>query len=777
MFYLFQKISNRSRFFAMFCILSLTVVSLASAQDFYDINTINSIELIFEETNWDQILDDYYAAGDEERLVASVIINGTQFDSVGVRYKGNSSYSSNRTKNPFNIKLDHIIADQNIDGYGTIKLSNVYKDPSFIRETLSYEIARQYMPASEANYANLYINDDLYGLYTNVQSVDKLFLGDQFGNNDNAFFKGELVGGGGPQAVTIWGYFGEDSSSYTDYYELRSDSGWTELIDFLDVFNNTPAEMENHLDIDAHLWMIAFDLLMVNLDAPVNFGHNYYLYENEAGLFNPIIWDLNENFGGFSMLLSSSGPGPQPPLSLQDMQQLDPLLNSTNSEYPIICQVLQNPDYQKIYYAHLRTLIEENFSNGWYESRALELQDIIDADVQADPYKFYTYNDFISNIDNSAGSNGPNRVVGITELMEGRISYLNALTELSADQPVITDVTSLPEVVTSGSEAWISADVSNTNSVKLAIRNSISEPFQKIEMLDDGLNNDGSAGDGVYGIPVPNTMSDVQYYIYAENEDAGVFSPLRAAYQFYTMNVTHDIVINEFMADNGNIAADQDDEYDDWIEFYNNTTSAVSLAGYFLSDDSSDPTKWAFPDTVIAANEYLIVWADNDIDQVGLHAGFKLSASGEVVLLVNPDEEIINEIEFDEQPENVSIGRYPNGTGEFQLMDPTFSEENVSTLDVASENTTIPESFLLHQNYPNPFNPSTSISFDLPDPGLVELSVFDMLGREVAVLVDRQMTTGNHIVNFSGSELASGIYFYKLSVGNTTQVRKMVLVK
>jgi CotH kinase protein/Lamin Tail Domain/Secretion system C-terminal sorting domain len=777
MFYLHQKNLNRLRLFVTYCIISLTVVFSVSAQDFYDINSINSIEIVFEEQNWDQILDDFYAAGDEERLIASAIINGVEYDSVGVRYKGNSSYSPNRLKNPINIKLDHIIADQNIDGYGTVKLANVYKDPTFIRETLSYEIARQYMPASQANYANLYINSDLYGLYTSVQSVDKVFLGDQFGNNDNSFFKGELVGNGGPQAVTIWGYFGPDSSSYTDYFELRSDSGWTDLIDFLDVFNNTPAEMENYLDVDGLLWMISYDLLMINLDAPVNFGHNYYLYENEAGLFNPILWDLNENFGGFSMLLSNSGPGPTPPLSLQDMQQLDPLLNSTNPEYPIISQVLQDPDYQKIYYAHLRTMIEENFSNGWYESRALELQEIVDEDVQADPNKFYTYNDFINNIDNSAGSVGPNQVVGITELMEGRISYLNSLPELSADPPVITDVASSPEVVSSGSEAWIIAEVTNVSSVKLAFRNSISEPFQKIEMLDDGLNSDGSADDGVYGILIPNTMSDVQYYIYAENNDAAMFSPLRAAYEFYTLNITHDIVINEFMSDNGSVASDQDGEYDDWIELYNNTTSSISLVGYYLSDDSSDPTKWAFPDTVIAANEYLIIWADNDIEQVGLHAGFKLSASGEVVLLVNPDEVIINEIEFDTQPENISTGRYPNGTGEFQLMDPTFSEENVSTLNVSGENSSIPESFLLHQNYPNPFNPTTTISFDLVDPGLVQLSVFDMLGREIAVLLNRQMTTGSHRLNFSGSELASGIYFYKLSVGNSTQVRKMVLVK
>jgi len=139
------------------------------SQDFYNINTVNTIDINFSQSNWDEILDSLYEAGNEERLVGSAIINGVQFDSIGIRYKGNSSYSPNRLKNPLNIKLDHIIEDQELDGYGTLKLANVFKDPSFVRETLSYEIAGKYMPASKANYINVYINGDLKGLYTSVQ--------------------------------------------------------------------------------------------------------------------------------------------------------------------------------------------------------------------------------------------------------------------------------------------------------------------------------------------------------------------------------------------------------------------------------------------------------------------------------------------------------------------------------------------------------------------------------------------------------------------------------
>jgi len=88
-----------------------------------------------------------------------------------------------------------------------------------------------------------------------------------------------------------------------------------------------------------------------------------------------------------------------------------------------------------------------------------------------------------------------------------------------------------------------------------------------------------------------------------------------------------------------------------------------------------------------------------------------------------------------------------------------------------------PEQFDLQQNYPNPFNPSTQIAFDLKASGRIKLAVFDVLGREVATLVNRHMETGSHRVTFLADELPSGVYFYKLTSGDAAQVRKMVLMK
>ena len=192
-------------------VIVLVLISNGISQDFYDINTINTIEISFTQSNWDFLLDSLVANGQEERLLGTVTINGQFFDSVGVRYKGNSSYSANNVKNPLNIKLDYVLNDQLFNNYGTLKLANGFKDPSFVREVLSYEIARKYMPASQANFINVYINGILIGLYSNVQDVDKYFMRTHFYNDDNVRFKGEVTGGG-PSLQTVWGYHGTDST-------------------------------------------------------------------------------------------------------------------------------------------------------------------------------------------------------------------------------------------------------------------------------------------------------------------------------------------------------------------------------------------------------------------------------------------------------------------------------------------------------------------------------------------------------------------------------------
>jgi len=86
-------------------------------------------------------------------------------------------------------------------------------------------------------------------------------------------------------------------------------------------------------------------------------------------------------------------------------------------------------------------------------------------------------------------------------------------------------------------------------------------------------------------------------------------------------------------------------------------------------------------------------------------------------------------------------------------------------------------SFTLHQNYPNPFNPTTNISYSIPSNSNVMIKIFDALGREVATLVNEEKTAGKYTVEFNGTNLSSGVYFYRLKAENFVDTKKLMLLK
>lgn len=89
----------------------------------------------------------------------------------------------------------------------------------------------------------------------------------------------------------------------------------------------------------------------------------------------------------------------------------------------------------------------------------------------------------------------------------------------------------------------------------------------------------------------------------------------------------------------------------------------------------------------------------------------------------------------------------------------------------------IPENFVLHQNYPNPFNPATKIKFDLPKAGLVSLKIFNLLGQQIAEIVNQNLNTDVYEYSFDGTGLPSGVYFYRLETGGVIETKSMVLIK
>ena len=128
------------------------------------------------------------------------------------------------------------------------------------------------------------------------------------------------------------------------------------------------------------------------------------------------------------------------------------------------------------------------------------------------------------------------------------------------------------------------------------------------------------------------------------------------------------VVLNELMASNTQGRQDEQGQYDDWIELYNSTEVAIDVAGMFLTDDQESPEKWQIPLdspslTTIPAGGFLLIWADGDIEQGPLHAGFGLSADGDAVYLFDVDHvTLIDSIEYGLQYPDIAYGRYPDGS-------------------------------------------------------------------------------------------------------------------
>jgi hypothetical protein len=129
------------------------------------------------------------------------------------------------------------------------------------------------------------------------------------------------------------------------------------------------------------------------------------------------------------------------------------------------------------------------------------------------------------------------------------------------------------------------------------------------------------------------------------------------------------LIISEFMASNNNFIQDPQGQYADWIEIYSSTT--IDIGGMYLSDDSSVRTKWQFPaGTTIQAGDFLIIWADEDISDAGLHASFKLDADGEQIYLFDRDGiTLIDSIIYPEQSADISYGRYPNASDQWNFFE------------------------------------------------------------------------------------------------------------
>ena len=493
----------------------------------FDKDSVRSIYVDFYDSNYHSILVNSFFTNPKYRIPATVNCNGIVYDSVGVRYKGNSTFClANDVANPkvpYNLDFNYFVSGQKFMGKKKLKLANAWMDPTFMKEFSASQIYRNYLPSPEVNLVKLYVQGNYLGLYVNTESINKQFTDKHFDEKNGSMFKCDGSGmfcdttGTPSGGIPDLNWLGEDTSLYYNSYDMKSEYGWENLLNLIEIINFNPQFIDSILNVDRTLWAFAVNQVISNLDTYNGYYvHNYYLYQSEDGLFNMIPWDLSESFVGAIMGWSFWNPS--------EVYEYNPYYGDDPSiGRPLTALLLNHPTYRKQYTAHLRTIINESLDTSVIRSKIQNLQGLTHNAVVNDNYKAFGVSDFYNNVENAIWTGWG--FGGIMSTIDERKNYLLNHPEIALIPPTISNVSVNNNIV----EAY----VFNTSSVELMYTTSdYNSKFQSLAMNDNGINGDQISGDGVYSVSLPITI-DIKFYIRAQNNDAMMFSPEKAEYEFY----------------------------------------------------------------------------------------------------------------------------------------------------------------------------------------------------------------------------------------------------
>ena len=259
---------------------------------------------------------------------------------------------------------------------------------------------------------------------------------------------------------------------------------------------------------------------------------------------------------------------------------------------------------------------------------------------------------------------------------------------------------------------------------------------------------------------------------------------LQAIFRFDRTIEYHGLRINEILASNDRTKADEQGDFDDWIELYNHSMEAIDVGGMYVTDNFEQPLMWQIPSsdpelTTIRPGGFLLLWADKETDEGILHLDLKLGADGEEIGIGWDTDSgfiFIDTLSFGVQTADVSYGRTPDGSDVLGFFAPP-SPGTPNSGESSNNEPTIPQTCMLEQNYPNPFNPITHIRYHLPSDASVDISIYDISGRKIGTLVNEYKFKGHHETSWDASDHPSGIYFYRLTANKTVETGKMILMK
>ncbi|MEP7322177.1 MAG: lamin tail domain-containing protein, partial [Saprospiraceae bacterium] len=529
---------------------------------------------------------------------------------------------------------------------------------------------------------------------------------------------GNPGGGGGFGAGTsTLNYLGEDTTTYKPNYTLKHtgiSNPWSYLVYATRALNNqTNADsLSKAIDTDRALWFLAKEILFGDDDSYVNKGGmDYYAYyDKETNRLTPLEYDANSVMEG-------------------QTSTWDLFLKESNSQFPLCNKLFKIAELRQRYLAHVRTMTQDFFNEATYTSLIDRYFNLIDTVVQKDTKKLMTYAQFTTEKE------------ALKTWMKTRRTFIQNNTEVNRTGPTIANVLYKTNTVSfknpdPGQVVDIVATVSNkkAKSVYVYYGTGFDGAFSRILMSDDGLHQDGLANDGIYGAGLPGQKAGafVRYYIEAIGDDGFgtvTYEPKGAEHDVFLYRINleasaiNEIVINEVMSANTKSAKDQDNEYDDWIELYNNSANTIDISRWILTDSPDNLDKYRIPNgTKLEGKSYLIIWADENGKQAGYHANFKISASGEPVILLDSTGKQVDMVQVPALGDDIAYARQPNGTGPFVIKAHTFNKNNDGITPV--DDLTIKPDIKI---YPNPSH--DKITIDLQSVRSTQVRIFNINGQ------------------------------------------------
>lgn len=711
----------------------------------------------------------------------------TTVTDIGIRVRGNTSRDSRKLS--FKLSFDDFKPGREFLGVDKLNLNGEHNDPSISRAKIAWDIFQSAgIKASRASHTALYINDIYHGLYISIEHLDREFLkknyDDSSGNLFKCLYPADLVY---QQGMT------ENSIKYTKSfpaYELMTNKegdDYSQLFRLIKIVNsnttNFADSIDNILFVDEYLKYQAMNLLIGSWDDYWSLNNNYYLYfEPAQGKFRWIPYDYDNTFGISWWPIDWANANPY------DFPKVVP------GKRPLAEKIMTHPEYRNLY-THFLDFYSKNIVNiANLNKRIDDIRDLITPYALNDQYRKLDYGFNTSDFFNSFISLDNQHVkTGIKQFIDLRSKSIQTQLKYVASKPIVYNIQTEP------------VNPAPDDSITVYVSAFAHDGLEKVTLeYHPGMLTVIYFHEMKYS-PVPNTkiVNEADRYkvtlaplgkngygrfkIYVESK-GGSFAryPLNSFVEIKNTSaqLTTGLAINEIMADNKTIIQDPAGDYDDWIELHNYGTSAINLAGKYLTDKKDNPTKWKFPNENLLINpgEFLIIWCDEDQDknQPGVHTNFKLSADGEFIGLVEDDGITwVDSTSFPKLDTDKSFSRVVDGTGNWLIVSPTPGKSN--NITSLKEDESLPKKFSL-EIYPNPFNPETTIRFLTPEVSDINIQIFDILGKLVFNSTLNNINPGVHSLIWNakdiyGKILPSGNYFVKLSSKNYFETKKIVLIK